>query len=175
MVSSSDLLELSSSKLRGLEQVQLLDEISQAKRLQRDAIIAKKAARRIPIVVELLHDFRSEQTSCSRNHHTSQVQSGEAIPPRLQGQLEALRAELRELDEERREDEHRIRTTEREMAAAVVSVRSQQLQREEELRRQLEAELVITAALEALVKQQFEEIERLSFARRQRISYANPD
>ncbi|CAE8625348.1 unnamed protein product, partial [Polarella glacialis] len=145
LLPKAELLELSASKLRGLEQQQLWEDLAEEKHAQSALAVAKDAARRIPVVLELLQEQRSA------------AQTADAGSPpfdRLDSQLEALRLELRELDEERREDELRLRTCEKEAAVAVATVREQQLQREQELQQQLDEELAITVALSKLVDEQ---------------------
>eukprot|EP00930_Biecheleria_cincta_P005516 TRINITY_DN106447_c0_g1_i1.p1 TRINITY_DN106447_c0_g1~~TRINITY_DN106447_c0_g1_i1.p1 ORF type:complete len:290 (+),score=75.10 TRINITY_DN106447_c0_g1_i1:22-870(+) len=118
LLSPEELLALSSSKLRALEQVTLWEELAVAREAQGAATIAADKARRIPVVLEMLEaaddsEAHGQRSSC----------------PKLDSQLAALRAQLRDLDEERREGEVRLKTCEKEAAAAVAMVRQEQLHR----------------------------------------------
>ena len=130
----STFLELSRAKLQASEQGAEWETLQEGRQAGRAQSVARDAARRIPIVRELLDD-------------------GD-VGGRLEAQLAALGAEAEELAEEELEGQLRLRTCEREAAVAVASVCAEQVGRDGQLRRQLAEERGITSALADLVASQ---------------------
>jgi len=137
VVPTDELLMLSNAKLRVLEQASEWDALGEAWVASATQAIARETERRVPLVEELM-----EESS-----------DGLGSGP-LQAQLQALQLEVQSIEDERQEDQLRLRTCEREAAAAVAVVCAEQYRREEELRRQLEVEQRVTGALAQLVEEQ---------------------
>eukprot|EP00927_Polykrikos_kofoidii_P077296 TRINITY_DN74251_c0_g1_i1.p1 TRINITY_DN74251_c0_g1~~TRINITY_DN74251_c0_g1_i1.p1 ORF type:complete len:1263 (+),score=274.05 TRINITY_DN74251_c0_g1_i1:114-3902(+) len=138
LVAEEEFMLLSNAKLHAVEQVSDRAAMAEAWRLRSSRVVGREAARRIPMVRELLD---------------------EGGP--LEAQLHALQAEAISMEEDGKEDQLRLRTCEKEAAAAVATLLAQQAAHEEDLSRQLDNERSITIALEKLVQQQAATIEML--------------
>ncbi|CAK0911404.1 unnamed protein product [Prorocentrum cordatum] len=149
---AEELAALSRARAEALGQEARWAELSQARPPgARAAFVGREAARRIPMVRELL-DEAGGAASCGP----------------LRAQLEALRAEVADLQEEWPEHEERLRVCERETASMVAKVRAGHAARDLELRRQLDSERAVTQALSELVGWQEAAIAKLLAAREAR-------
>lgn len=138
LLAPGEMLELSRSKLNVLEGAQRLEDLAERQHLESCRRIEKDAAELLPQVREKMEDL-----------------------PSLEAQLEALRVELRELDEKRREEELRLKAFEKEMGLEVAQFRSEKMLRASQLSRQLSEEEMITSSLTQLVQQQAEVLKNL--------------
>ena len=129
-----EFLRLSASKLKAFEQMQLQDGIAEEQHAQSTATIAKEKANRLP---ELLEAFGAPDFEVE-----------------LEAQLEALRVELRALDELRRGDEADLRDCEREASARLATAGGSKRLQEQVLRQQLEEEKQISATLQQVITMQ---------------------
>eukprot|EP00929_Paragymnodinium_shiwhaense_P074328 TRINITY_DN38025_c0_g1_i2.p1 TRINITY_DN38025_c0_g1~~TRINITY_DN38025_c0_g1_i2.p1 ORF type:complete len:1491 (-),score=438.68 TRINITY_DN38025_c0_g1_i2:649-5121(-) len=134
---------LSKAKLQVVEQTSTFEAMAMNWQQSSSRRAAREATQRIPTVRELLEDGSAGQ---------------------LDAQLLALQEETCCLEDERQEENMRLRTCEREVAASVALVHSTQAAKDEDLCRQLAEERAITEALEKLVQQQAEALRALQAA-----------
>ena len=140
LLPAHEMLALSRSKLEALESAHRWEELAERQHADSCLSIQKDTQQRLPVVQEMLN-------------------AGNIID--LEEQLEALRVDLRGLDAQRRQEEQRLKTFEKEVAIEVADFRRQKLLREQELQKQLQEEEMITAALNKLIAEQGDIIAKL--------------
>ncbi|CAJ1398506.1 unnamed protein product [Effrenium voratum] len=163
LVPALEILMLSSSKLKALEQLQAWEDMAERQHAASSINVQKDLARRIPVVLEMMMAKGEESIEREkRSQESKESEGGQGGQNGLRAQLEALRGELRSLDAERRESELQLKDAEREAALALALLRAEKLQKEQRLQQQLQEEQEITQALARLVEQQHAAISAIS-------------